>query len=344
MFVLALGVTAALRAQEAPIWSPQPYDDREGRAGVTNWTESPIKAEIEGYLRFAQGKGTPKHVLVKLVTSTGTLFAETWTGTLGEFTFSDIPCASFVVAVDAPGYTPIRKEVEHSYAPVNGVILYLVPNGRETSSTAVEPLPIPDKARKEFQRGLQALGRRQIDRSAGHFRKAIEIYPNYEEAYIQLAWANFQQRAYDQAQRILQKAISVNAKNANAYALLGSAYRAENRIPEAIGALKHSLSLEEFSWFAHLELGQILLKQGKVEEAYSHLVRAHDLNPQRPLTHIALYNALILRNDNGDALAELKEFLKLFPDNRLAPGARKQQAALEASIERQQASSRRQQR
>jgi len=73
-----------------------------------------------------------------------------------------------------------------------------------------------------------------------------------------------------------------------------------------------------------------------VEDAYPHLMRAHELNPGAPTVHLNLYNAQILRSDYRAAVAELDEFLKLFPDHPQAEPARRQRRALTADSARRQ--------
>lgn len=86
---------------------------------------------------------------------------------------------------------------------------------------------------------------------------------------------------------------------------------------------------------AHLELGKTLLGLEQAEAAYPHIARAHELNPAAASAHILLYNTLILRNHHQAGLAELEEFLRLFPDHPVAAQARQQREGLRAYLNKQ---------
>ena len=60
--------------------------------------------------------------------------------------------------------------------------------------------------------------------------------------------------------------------------------------------------------------------------------RAHALNPGVPAIHQLHYNLLIRGSHYAAALAELDEFLRLFPAHSLAARARQQRAALAARV------------
>ena len=327
VLLLILGAAASsVFAQRSPFPTPEP-------TGPQDYTESPVKPEISGYVKFPQGQGTNELVLVRLETSTGTLLRQAWAGRFGYFTIPEVSCGNYVLAVDVSGYSPVRVPIEHSFIPPGAIFLRMVPveGGSAAAAEAAASArdsKYPARARQEYSKGLEALAKKKADESVRHFRKAIEISPAYDDAYFQLGWAHFQQRQYGDAQRALDKTITLNEKNAQAYALLGAVYRQQNQFQDAIQALEHSLRLEENSCRAHLELGETLLKLGRVNEAYPHVTRAHSLNPGLAPTHIALYNSLILRNDYQAAVAELEEFLRLFPDNALAARARQQRDAL----------------
>jgi tetratricopeptide (TPR) repeat protein len=241
-----------------------------------------------------------------------------------------------VLAVDATGFRPIRQAVEHSYESYE-TVLYLVEDesrgaAEEDDSVSVRQLQVPEQAQREYEKGVAASGKRKMEEAIARFRKAIGLYPDYDEAYIQLSLAHLGQAAYADAQEVLTKAVAVNEKNASAYALLGVAYREQGRLPESTRAFEQSLGLQERSWFAHLELGETLVRMGQVEEAWPHAARAHELNPATPTTHLLLYKTLILRSENAQALTELDEFLRLYPQHPLAARAREKREALAKTV------------
>ena len=58
--------------------------------------------------------------------------------------------------------------------------------------------------------------------------------------------------------------------------------------------------------------------RGEVEDAYHHAYRAHQLHTEVPDVHLTFYNACVNESDYASALAELDEFVKLYPNSDAA--------------------------
>lgn len=336
--VLIVFAASSLLLAQDPL--PPPGPDYSSAAAIEN-PVSPVRGPIAGMVRFPAGEDSSQPVLVRLESDTGVLFDQAWTRKSGRFEFSHVGCGTYVITLDVAGYRPIRERVEHSYEPLEGVALYLVRDENQTLSASGTAAPsrertIPEKARKEYAKGLEAFSSRKPEQSIPHFRKAIEFFPDYDDAYVQLGLAYLGKNAFGEAQKVAETAISRNSKNAHAHALLGVALREQNHPQEALKALEESLKLGENSWFAQLEVGRTLLKVGRVNDAFPHLTRAHELNTSSPLVHLNLYNALILRDDYRAAAAELDDFLALFPTHPQAAQARKQREALAVTLAQRQ--------
>jgi tetratricopeptide (TPR) repeat protein len=287
---------------------------------------------ISGFVAYDHGQGTPTGVVVRLETREGVFVGQVWTGSSGKFEFFRLPQGVYVLLVRHTGYKPVRMLLEY-FAPIAGILVDLVPEDSATPTSpgpavSIRELNIPPKAQAEYQKALNALSQKKPAEATDHLRKAIELYPSYDEAYVQLGWVYLEQHSNGEAQQVLQKAIATNEKNAPAHALLGSIYRQENQLPRALESLQRSLGLDDNLWFAHLELGRTLLRMRKVEEAFLHISRAHQLSAGTPSVHIVMYDACILRNDYRAAIAELEEFLRLFPDNAMVARVRQQHDAL----------------
>ena len=302
---------------------------------------SPVKGPITGSVRLPPGEELNESMLVRLETHTGFLMSQIWTKESGRFEFFNVACGTYVLAVDVAGYYPVRRIVDHSYEPAEGLVLQLIADesqssSRATTTVSLRTLLVPEAAREEFEKGMKAVAEKKSDRAARHFEKAIELHPDYDDAYVQLALAHLQRGKRAEARSVAERALAQNNTNAGAYAVLGVALREQGKPEESAAALQRALEINEDSWYSRLELGRTLLELRRVEDAYPHLVRAHELNPGAPTVHLNLYNAQILRSDYRAAVAELDEFLKLFPDHPQAEPARRQRRALTADSARRQ--------
>ncbi len=329
---------AALSATPTPLPAQS-----EASVGRTSADADPLsrRPTVSGHVRARWGRGQPQNILIRLESSTGIEVTQVYSGGSGDFTFAHVPVGNYVLVVNQAGYKLVRIPLQVSLGPVSGILVELEAEQDDTAeapgaAVSLRQLQVPKKAQKEFQQGVETQSRGQAAQSVVHFRKAIELYRDFDNAYIQLALLHLQQGAYGEAQRVAEAALSVNDKNAQAHALRGVACRWQGNDLEAQKALERSLQLDERSWFAHLELGRVYLRQRKLGEGYQLIRRAHDLNPGVPSLHLSLYNALLLRNQPREALAELDEFLRLFPGHHLAAKAREQRQSLTDSLARKQ--------
>lgn len=122
------------------------------------------------------------------------------------------------------------------------------------------------------------------------FRKAIELDPDYGDAYWALGraqfrnatsgWTEFFSQSMQQAQDLAKKALSLEESNAAPHALLGACY----------------------------------VYQGEYELAISELQRAIELNPNFPDAYSTLGRVMLYSSHTGDAIKALETTLRLNPN------------------------------
>lgn len=288
---------------------------------------------IAGSVRIREGN-TGQPVLVQLYSRFGSLVARATASSSGRFEFFNVPTGEYDLVVDVTGYKVVRLRVEYSVVPQDGILIDLVPEGNETEPAPGPAVPLrilqaPAKAREEYDRGIASVNNKKLDEGVEHFRKAIEIHPEFDDAYVQLGMIHLQRSDAAQAQQAFEQATRIYPQGERGFMLLGRSYRLQNKLNEAAAALEQSIKLKEDSWFAQVELGEALLGLGRLEEAFPHVERAHQLHTSEASIHQLYYNTLIRRNRHRLALAELDEFLKLFPSHALAARARQQREALQ---------------
>lgn len=294
---------------------------------------------IAGLVRYAPDQEPARQVVVKLQ-AMGGMGQQTITDARGHFEFSRLAPDTFEVEVSQDGYKPVRVRADLNYWDCHGYsITILLQRETETTPTAsgdtvpLRELEIPRSARKAFEKGMRELNeKKRPGRSLLHFRQAIELYPDYDEAYIQLSVAHIDLDQYPEAQQVLEKATEVNPNNPRPYTLLGIVYRRQRQVKKAILALREAVNLDGEGWLAHFELGKSLLEARHIDEAYQHAQQAHRLHAQSPSVHLLRYNLCLLRSDYQAALAELDEFLELHPRNPWAAGLRQRRNVLRESL------------
>jgi adenylate cyclase len=141
-------------------------------------------------------------------------------------------------------------------------------------------------------RGWQYISRRT--RSANvkakeMFRKAIELDPDYSDAYRALGWAQFDNaiagwtefysQAMQQAQDLAKKALSLEESNAGSHALLGTCYLYQGEYDLAISELQRAIELNPNDPYGYHSLGMGLLYAGQTDDAIKALEITLRLNP-----------------------------------------------------------------
>lgn len=279
-------------------------------------------------------------VMVTLLGSGGQRVGVTFTDNKGEFDFRGLRRGVYSVEVADENYEPAWERVDLYLGSRRDTTILLKRRDTEAPVVPEKPLSvrelqIPSKAKKEFQKGLEELHEKKKPKQGiAHFRKAIEIYPDFDEAYVQWGLAHLQRREYAEAEEVLQKAITVYPENARAHMVLGTVYNEQKRAQEAVPALERAIELEPNAWQAHFELGRACLQLGQLEKGSEHAQRAHTLNPSVPGVHVLVYNLRVSQGNYRPALAEADEFLELFPTGPLADKVRQQREALRQHLAR----------
>ncbi len=205
----------------------------------------------------------------------------------------------------------VRRKVEAQATPAAGGT---VPTTR---------LKVPEKARKEFEKGSEALQKQQWQNSRTHFQAAIDAYPDYDLAYngIGVATSNLNETAA--ARKAFTKAIELNPNLAEAQRNLARIYLAEHNYPEAQSLLKHSLESEPSNVWALTNVAYAELQIHHFQDALVDARKVHTLPHQGMASaHMIAGYALEALNRPQEAAAEFRLCLTEEPSGPNAKRAR----------------------
>jgi hypothetical protein len=284
------------------------------------------KLALVGRVVNAQDNTDIPFVMVKIEGPQRQLFV---TDAQGHFQFLCLDAGNYTAVATKEGFQPSQTQFALLSSGISDGLIRMEPLARiarkpEGKVLSVREAQIPSEARKFFERGTKELYEdKKPENSVSDFLRAIEIYPDYDEAYLRLGIAYGRLARPEEAEKILRKGIQVYAQNAQAHLFLGKLLKEQGKMLEAVEELEKALKIDDTLWLAHLDLARILEKQRKTQEAYEHARRAHELNSAVQDVHLAFYNACIGTGDYPGALAELDEVVKLYPDS---DAARKLQA------------------
>lgn len=291
---------------------------------------------VLGQVRITPGNVVSKPILVTLK-GRGTVVGESYTDDEGHFTFSGLPGNLYHVVIEEEGYMPVNEAVavDPDTAPMRMVNIYLVPRtvSKPESSRVAGENPYltneaeygklyPHAAVKEFKEGVKADQKQRIDEAILHYEKAVELAPKFYLARNNLGTLYLGKSEYDSARKQFESVLELNPNDGSAYFNLGNVHLLQNQLVEAERCIEQGLSKLPSSAFGHFLRGSLYMRSGDTQRAESSLRRALELEPRMAQAHLALVNLFIQEQRKGDAVAELKVFLKDFPDHSFAPKAR----------------------
>src|SRR5437868_7206395 len=167
----------------------------------------------------------------------------------------------------------------------------------------------------EYNLGLALKNQGQLDEAIVHYRRAINIWPDYVEAHYNLGGAYIEKGEFDEARAEYRRAIEIRPDEADSHNNYGSALRELKQFDQAESEYKRALSLRPQYLDARLNLGSLLLQRGRTAEAIANLETARRLQPNDATTHVTLALALMKNGQASKAAAEFNRALQLAPDN-----------------------------
>ncbi len=166
----------------------------------------------------------------------------------------------------------------------------------------------------EYNLGLALKNQGQLDQAIAHYRRAIDIWPDYVDAHYNLGGAYIEKGEIDEALAEYRRAIEIRPDEADSHNNYGSALRELKQFDQAEAEYKRALSLRPQYLDARLNLGSLLLQRGRTAEAIANLETARRLQPNDAATRVTLAFALIKNGQAMQAVAELNRALQLAPD------------------------------
>lgn len=299
-----------------------------------------ISGQINGMVHFKGGVASPSSVIVYLESEMGEVIQQASLIGNSRFRFEGLDRANYVVRAKAPGYRDATTRVDLRLMPTSSALLtlYAEPSsapaglGSTQPSVAVGTLLVPESAQQELAKGEDAVSQNALPQALVHFEKAVEIYPQYYQAYHSMGTLYMDQAKWPEAEKALKRSLEINDKYAPGYTALGAVYNRQGKPAEAQPLLERSVELEPRAWQSHFELALALLAQDKAAEGEAQCRQAHELEPKVPLVHIVLGNLALRQRDLMTARLEFQHFLDLAPDHPLAAPVRQKVADIDKAL------------
>ena len=185
-----------------------------------------------------------------------------------EAKFSDLPAAKYLLEVGAAGYLGMHEEIaikDIAYDVTEKVTLRRDPAA--VSFTLKDAGQMTSKARKQAEKGVQALELSSFAEARKHLEAANHDYPSSSSLNFLLGYLAFQQKDPDRELTYLTAAIKLDPNNLQAQNLLGQLYYEREDYTRAAQAEEIVVAGSRESQQAHKVLANSYLQLKQFEKA-----------------------------------------------------------------------------
>ena len=154
-----------------------------------------------------------------------------------------------------------------------------------------------------------------LNEAMAHYIKALEIKPDYAQAYYGMAEVFARQGKFEEAVSYNEKALSIRPDYPLPYNSLGTIYAQEGNVDKAIFYFSQVLKRRPDYASAHNNLGALLSAQGKLDEAIEHFSAAVRIDPTAVEAHNNLGTILARQGKFKEAIEHYHQALRIKPDS-----------------------------
>ena len=176
-----------------------------------------------------------------------------------------------------------------------------------------------------------------VSQAIAHYKQAIELAPNFIQAYVNLGLTLSQQQQYAEAIQIYQQGLQINSSAATLYLQLGDVFETQHQFELAINAYQQAIRLDSQNTKVHNNLGAVYAQLNQHAKAIECYQAALQIDPHYAK---ALYNlgyVLASQGQSTRAIQAYQQALALQPDYTDAlinlGSAYKEQANIQQAIE-----------
>ena len=204
-----------------------------------------------------------------------------------------------------------------------------------TATVSVASLAAPANAKKAFAKGQEQARKGKWSAACESFKKAVELYPQYTFAWLELGRAQVQHDDLVDAQQSFQKAIAHDPGFLPAYSeltRLAARQRQWSLLADITDrVVQQSPNLGAGYWFFN---SAAKFNLGNVADAERSAVKGLLLDTKHQLPQLEyLYGTILAKQHNyGSAIEHIKAYLQLAPQASDAPSAREKLSQLNSLL------------
>ncbi len=185
------------------------------------------------------------------------------------------------------------------------------------STVSLTEMAAPDKARRAYGKGLDAMTDKKWDSARQNFQKAVDLYPKYAAAWTGLGILLQQESKNEEARAMFEKAIDADPKYSKPYVELALLSMSEGKVSEVLPIAERASKARaaESPQMSYLcAEAQFQLQQMDAAERSARRAVDLDSEHQFPRAEYLLGKILAAKGDTAGAEKAWKSYLKHSPD------------------------------
>jgi tetratricopeptide (TPR) repeat protein len=201
-----------------------------------------------------------------------------------------------------------------------------------STNVSIRDAAAPGRAIDELKKGFMEDVKKLPANAEKHFRKALEIYPEFDSAIAGLAESLSEQGSWEEAEHLSFTALQRAPNHPSLLRVEASISQHEKKFAESVPLLKRALALEPHSESALVLLARAELMAGDCGKALTHAQQAHVERPHiNAIAHVISAVCLERLQEFANARQEYELFLQEEHHGEGAELARKRLNALKGA-------------
>ncbi len=299
--------------------------------------------DVQVRVTFSDGHGCHQPLRLDLTGSNNASQDRAYTNNECMASFTNLESGNYHIVVSGEGIETTdsgifevdgRKTGQRQFIPVkrtNEAASLPASAASTNAMVSAAQLAIPRDAQKEFDKANGLIAKENWPKAQEKLTKALEIYPQYVEAYNNLGVVVGRMGNTSAEKENLEKAVTINPRFAPAYVNLGKLSIKLRDFVTAEAYFVKAVASGAADSLTLTLLANVQLLNKHFEQAVSTCLNLHN-GPPAPHTFCHYISAHAMENENriADARQELKLFLTEESSGPRADQVRKELAALQA--------------
>ncbi|RPJ86895.1 MAG: hypothetical protein EHM18_03885 [Acidobacteria bacterium] len=302
---------------------------------------------IYGTVRLPDG--SPAVRVTVMLTGQSGISRQVFSDDMGRYQITELPQGRYsLTAVNREMPNQVTGQVEadtgrgfQTRIPIN---LFFRQRSDETTEIVTSPVlstkeasqKVPKAAQKAFDEGVKAGSSQKLDKAVSALSKAIELYPEYFQAFAERGHVRLAMGKPAEAAADFTRALEINPVCGPALRGAGICKFGQGNYAEAIKDLESASTIEPNVARTFLLLGVAYLSTNRPEAAHSALARSVSLDPKGSVrARVYLANLAIQQNQPQEAIAQLDAYLTDAPNAPDGDKVRALRAQLQQNVRQQ---------